>query len=222
MKKRIVTWAAALLVMVAGSAGAQQKFQQELAVGGSFGMNFSSLSFVPKVQQGMRIGYAGGATLRWITEKNLGLQAELNFTQHGWKEDFEEQPQYEYERTLNYVELPFLTHIYFGFGRVHVFVNLGPKIGYLLSESTHSNLGGAEPNKNNVQHDMPVEKKFDWGLCGGPGLEIRTGAGSFLLEGRYYYALGDIYGNQKKDPFPKSSSQVISVKLTYLFPLWGK
>lgn len=69
---------------------------------------------------------------------------------------------------------------------------------------------------------MPVEKKFDWGLCGGPGLEIRTGAGSFLLEGRYYYALGDIYGNQKKDPFPKSASQVISVKLTYLFPLWGK
>lgn len=222
MKKRIVTWAAALLAMVAGSAGAQQTFRQELAVGGSFGMNFSSVSFVPKVQQGMRIGYAGGATLRWITEKNLGLQAELNFTQHGWKEDFEEQPQYEYERALNYVEVPFLTHIYFGSRRVHVFVNLGPKIGYLLGESTKSNLGGAEPNKNNAQHDMPVEKKFDWGLCGGPGLEIRTGAGSFLLEGRYYYALGDIYGNQKKDPFPKSASQVISVKLTYLFPLWGK
>lgn len=221
MKKRIVTCVLVWLAFAAG-VGAQQKFQQELAVGGSAGMNFSSLSFAPKVQQGMKTGFAAGATLRWITEKNLGLQAELNFTQQGWKESFEEQPQYEYERTLNYVELPFLTHIYFGSRRVHVFVNLGPKIGYLLSEKTKSNLGEAAPNKNNAQHDMPVEKKFDWGLCGGPGLEIRTGAGSFLVEGRYYYALGDIYGNQKKDPFPKSASQVISVKVTYLFPLWGK
>lgn len=221
MKKRIVACVMIGLALATG-AGAQQKFRQELAVGGSAGMNFSSLSFVPKVQQGMKTGLAAGATLRWITEKNLGLQAELNFTQQGWKESFEEQPQYEYERTLNYVELPFLTHIYFGSRRVHVFVNLGPKIGYLLGEKTKSNLGDAAPNKNNAQHDMPVEKKFDWGLCGGPGLEIRTGAGSFLVEGRYYYALGDIYGNQKKDPFPKSASQVISVKMTYLFSLWGK
>ena len=89
-----------------------------------------------------------------------------------------------------------------------------------MSESTKSNLNGAEPNRNNMQHDMPIEKKFDWGLCGGPGLELSTGIGHFLLEGRYYYALGDIYGSQKKDPFARSASQTIGVKFTYLFPLW--
>ena len=67
---------------------------------------------------------------------------------------------------------------------------------------------------------MPLEKKFDWGLCGGPGFELRTGIGSFLLEGRYYYALGDIFNSRKEDYFSKSSSQVISAKLTYMIPIF--
>ena len=86
----------------------------------------------------MKLGFNGGATIRWNTEPNLGIQAELNFTQHGWEEKFEEKPQYKYSRTVNYMELPFLTHIHFGSKRVRVFVNLGPKIGYALSESTES------------------------------------------------------------------------------------
>ena len=81
-------------------------------------------------------------------------------------------------------------------------------------------MGDATPNTTNDQHDMPIDKKFDWGLCGGPGLEIRTGVGYFLLEGRYYYALGDMYKSKKADIFPKSSARVLSVKLTYLLPLF--
>ena len=70
----------------------------------------------------MKLGFNGGATIRWNTEPNLGIQAELNFTQHGWEEKFEEKPQYKYSRTVNYMELPFLTHIHFGSKRVRVFV----------------------------------------------------------------------------------------------------
>lgn len=218
---RYLFLAASLLFLSIGDGLAQNNtFKQELSVGASFGMNFSSISFAPKVNQKMKQGYQGGVTLRWITENHLGLQAELNYAQQGWEEEFEEQPEYQYSRTINYVELPFLTHIYFGVNRFKFFFNLGPKIGYALSESTVSNLNGAEPNRNNMQHDMPIEKKFDWGLCGGPGLELSTGIGHFLLEGRYYYALGDIYGSQKKDPFARSASQTIGVKFTYLFPIW--
>jgi hypothetical protein len=107
---------------------------------------------------------------------------------------------------------------------VRVFVNLGPKIGYALSESTESNLNGENPNANrpDKQHTLEVQKKFDWGLCGGPGIELRTGIGSFLLEGRYYYALGDMFNSRKGDTFSKSSSQIISAKLTYLIPIFSK
>lgn len=219
IKKVLIT--AIICATTLGSAVAQKKFQQELSVGASFGTTFSTVSFSPtKVQQKMKLGYTGGVTLRWVTEKNLGLQAELNFAQQGWNEMFEDQPEYKYSRTINYLELPILTHIYFGNKNFRFFINLGPKIGYAFGEKTDENLNGASPNTENTQHDMAIEKKFDWGLCGGPGIEIRTGIGFFLLEGRYYYALGDIFNSRQEDYFSKSASQVFSAKISYLMPLF--
>lgn len=218
IKRSLITVIICLIAV--SSAQAQKDFRQELAVGASFGVTFSSVSFSPeKVKESQLMGFNGGATIRWITEKNLGLQGELNFTQQGWKEKFDD-PGQKYSRTINYVELPILTHIYFGSKRFHAFLNLGPKIGYAISESTESNINGATTSQSTTaQHDLPVQQKFDWGLCGGPGIELRTGIGYFILEGRYYYALGDIFRSRKEDPLPKSAGQVISAKLTYLLPI---
>ena len=200
---------------------AQNTFKREIAFGANAGVNFSSVSFVPKVQQKQLLGFNGGGVIRWLSEKHLGLQAEVNLSQQGWSEDFPDYPDmnYAYTRTINYIDIPFLTHIYFGEKKVRFFINLGPKIGYAISESTSENLNGAKPNKMNDQHDMPVEYKFDWGLCGGPGLEFRTGVGYFQLEGRYTYALGGIYGSSKEDAFAKSAKQVLSVRVAYLIPI---
>lgn len=218
MIRKIIAISVLSLAIVAGSQAQQNKFPQEIAVGASFGMNFSSVSFNPKVQTKMKQGFNGGLVLRWNSEKNLGLQTELNFSQQGWEEEFDDT-RYNYSRTINYFEIPFFTHIYFGSDKFKFYVNLGPKLGYAIGESTSSNLNGAKPNTNNEQHDMPIEKKFDWGLCGGPGLELRTGIGYFLLEGRYYYALGDIYNSRKSDFFNKSAGQVISARIIYLLPI---
>lgn len=208
------------LGLAAGSVKAQKKFMQELTVGGSFGTTLSKVTFVPKVQESLLLGYTGGATVRFDSEKNVGLQAEINFIQQGWKDEYETEPDYEYSRTLNYIEMPFFTHIYFGSRRVKVFLNLGPKIGYYFGQKVKSNLGDHQPEGMRPEaHELAVANKLDWGLCGGPGLEFRTGIGYFLLEGRYYYALGDIFKSRKEDFFSKSSNQVISVKLTYLIPV---
>ena len=104
---------------------------------------------------------------------------------------------------MNYLELPFLTHIYFGSERVRCFFNLGPQIGLLTGESTDENLNGATPNKTNDQHTMAIERRFAWGLCGGPGVELRTSVGYFQLEGRYYYSLGASTAPATATPSPK-------------------
>ena len=39
------------------------------------------------------------------------------------------------------------------------------------------------------------------------------------MEGRYYYGLGDIYNNSKKDVFSRSNHGTIIVKFTYLFDI---
>ncbi|KKY62695.1 porin family protein [Tannerella forsythia] len=218
----------ALAVVLFCPLQAQETFHKEWVAGVSGGINASSVFFAPKVQQQLLLGYNGGLTVRWITEKNLGLQLEANFKQQGWNERFEApegypNPEtyldYRYIRRMNYIEMPFLTHIYFGSERVRFFFNMGPKIGWLTGESTEENLRGATPNKTNAQHTMAAEKKFAWGLCGGPGLEIRTGIGCFQLEARYYYSLGDFYNTRRQDVFSKASPQVFSAKLSYLIPI---
>ncbi|GAB6394728.1 MAG: PorT family protein [Bacteroidales bacterium] len=212
-------------LLLAAEGQGQDKFRREFAVGGSFGMGVSSVSFVPKVPEKLLLGSHWGATVRWITEKHLGLIAEVNYSQQGWTEKFDEA-ELNYTRRINFLEIPFLTHLYYG-ERVRFFFNLGPKIGFYLSESMSGNAAG-NPDFSQYtsgvfhpseQWNMAVENVFAWGLCGGPGLEIRTKAGSFQMEARYYYALGDIYGSRKADYFPKSSGQVILAKLTYLIPL---
>ncbi len=95
--------------------------------------------------------------------KHIGIQAEINYSQNGWDEDFE-NTDYKYTRTINSVEFPFLTHFYFGGERVRFFINLGPKIGYVLSESTSENIQETDywDSEGYEQHTIPVENKFAW------------------------------------------------------------
>lgn len=215
---------AVLVCLLPSAARAQNAFRPEWSIGASGGVNLSSVSFSPKVQENLLTGYQGGLTLRWNTDRNLGLQVELNFKQQGWEENFDELDvpegaDYRFLRRMNYVEIPFMTHIYSGGDRVKFFVNLGPQIGLLISEHTEENLNGATPQNINAQHSLHADKKIEWGLGGGPGLEIRTGIGSLLLEGRYYYALSDFYNTRHQDAFSKASSQAISLRLAWLMPL---
>lgn len=109
-----------------------------------------------------------------------------------------------------------ITHITFGNHRIRYFVNLGPKLGILLLDKEKRNF-----STNDNQHGKAIDNSFDYGLCGGTGFELRTGVGSFLLEGRYYYGLGDIFSNAKKEYFDRSANNSVSVNLTYMVP-WHK
>ena len=190
----------------------------EFSVGVSGGTTFSSVSFSPTVPQGNLMGATLGFTGRATMGEYVGLQIELNYSQQGWLEAYEERPELKYSRRMDYLQFPFYTHIQFGGKNVKGFINAGPQIGYMIGESTKDQLNGEKPGRINEQHDMPVEKKFEWGISGGAGIEIRTGIGYFLLEGRYLYSLGDIYGTKRSDFFTKASGQTITTKVSYLIP----
>ena len=75
------------------------------------------------------------------------------------------------------------------------------------------------PQGTDAQYGKFADKKFDYGIVGGGGVEIRTGIGHFQLEARYYYGLSDFYNNSKKDYFSRSAHSYIGGRLTYLFDL---
>ena len=166
-----------------------------------------------------------GATVRYIEEKHFGLIAELNLEQRGWKENFKPLTGYSYKRQFTYLQLPLLTHIYFGSERVRFFFNAGPEIGVMIgskisSDFDYQHAADIEDIQNSLrkteQMSLSIDRKFDYGISAGLGMEINlTRKHSVNLEGRFYYGLNDVFSNHKTDPFSGSSSMSIMVTLGY-------
>ena len=220
------------------------EYRTDFAVGVNGGYMLSNVGFQPSVPQKMLGGFTGGITLRYTCEKYFksvcAIVAEVNIAQAGWKEkilDSKNEPVYyeddaanplQYERHATYLQIPLLARM--GWGRerrgVQGFIQVGPQIGIYMNESTTTNIiagkGTVTPRTSNIvaQESMPIEKKFDYGITGGAGVEFSIpNAGHILLEGRYYYGLGNIYGNTKSDYFGKSNYGQIVIKMYYLFDI---
>ena len=181
--------------------------QPELYLGANFGITESEVIFNPAINQSFLRGYNGGLVFRYIAEKNVGMQAELNFSQRGWTDS-----SGLYSRQLNYLELPFMTHIFIG-KKNRFFINIGPKISYLLSEKVLINnvIGSTE-----VQQTTKIQNPFDYGLCGGLGFLFTIGGNILQLDTRAYYSLSNIYSNKKTDYFSNSNNFNVSINLAWL------
>ncbi|GCB33767.1 hypothetical protein KGMB02408_07120 [Bacteroides faecalis] len=229
--------AASLLIGLVFPASAQiGEARHNFSVGFNGGVNLNSASFTPTIKQNSLMGITGGLTARYISEKYFamicGAQVELNFSQRGWDELFEiagengepvKDTSRAYTRKLNYIDIPFLAHLAFGNEKgLQFFLNLGPQIGFLIGESektTNIDMNSLT-NTQKAVYGGKLDNKFDYGIAGGGGVELRTKkAGSFLVEGRYYFALSDFYSTSKKDYFSRAAHGTITVKLTYLFDL---
>jgi len=218
----ILTALATLLVT------AQTHYEGQIAVGGKAGATLSRVNFNPTVQQQMLPGMTAGVMFRYIEEKNFGLVAELNLTQRGWKEDLEESG-YNYSHRFTYLELPVMTHIYFGNRHVKGFFNLGPELNVMISDGISSNFAYQDAASldyfnQNTRHieqlPMKVKNRLDYGICGGAGMELNLNAKqSLLLEGRFYYGLTDVFPNHKTDVFSSSNSMTVMVTLGYFYRL---
>lgn len=249
-----------LLALLMGCAQARAQigqYRNDLAIGFNGGITLSSVGFTPTVPQNQLLGKTFGFTARYTGEKYFNsicaIVAECNYAQIGWEEriwDLQDNPVIneatglaeEYQRITDYVQVPLFARL--GWGRerrgFQAFFQVGPQLGFYLSEKTKANFDLDHPNWqqrtsrisgpdivqdgktyyfSNMYH-MPIENKLDYGIAGGLGLEFSNPHfGHFMIEGRYYFGLGNIYGNSKRDYFAKSNFGNIVIKATYLFDL---
>ena len=212
------------LVMCCVCVMAQTHYEGSISIGGKAGATLSRAQFNPSVPQSLLPGMIFGGSFRYIEERHFGLILELNVEQRGWKELYE-NTDFHYQRRLNYVQIPMLTHIFFGSERVRGFFNAGPEIGYMIAHSTSANFDYANyasiegfpvNNRHNEQLNLDIHSKFDYGISAGLGMEVGIGPRNAVsLEGRFYYGLRDVFRNHKKDPFSGSSGMSIMVTLGY-------
>lgn len=208
------------------------ELRSNLALGFNGGYNLSSVDFSPTIKQGLQPGLTGGFTLRYTTEKYFALicaaQLEVNYAQRGWKEVIDDGSNNTYSRTTNYIEIPFFAHL--GWGKeergLQFFINAGPQLGLFLSDEEHYGFSkeypwdeSKRPNNITKQYGKKVENKLEYGIAGGLGMELKTKIGNFLIEGRYFFGLADMFGNSKADPFGRSANTTITGKISYLIDI---
>ena len=195
-----------------------------LEIGVAGGLNLNSMEFQPTIRQKMFNGINGGITARYTSEKYFSMicaaQIEINFSQKGWEEDFDDGTDNRYCRRLNYIEIPLLAHLSWGKEQngLQFFINLGPQFGFFIGDSeTYEGTWKPEERPTSLRpvYGKEVYNKFDYGIAGGAGIELKTKAGNFFVEGRYYYGLADIFNNSKLDDFGRSANQTITARIGY-------
>lgn len=205
------------------------EYRKDFAVGINGGYVLNKIGFNPTIRQGMKGGMTIGATLRYNCEKYFavvcGIQTEVNLLQMGWKEKIETSAD-TYERTVNYIQVPFLARLAYGRERkgVQGYFLAGPEFSFCISEKETKTGPWDEhslslrPNHVIAQYSLPVENKFEYGITAGLGIEISgRKVGHFQIEGRYHYGLSNIFKDSKKDPFGKSNNGAIIVKVAWLY-----
>lgn len=204
---------------------AQTHFDSRVDIGARGGVTFSTVMFKPTITGKLGMGYTGGVTFRYSEENHFGLIAEVNLVQRGWAEKFEDLP-YSYQRVLNYVEIPVMSHIYFG-SRGKFFINAGPEIAYYIGDHIKSNFdyndvsgleGFTDKNRRIEQLTMKVSQKLDFGIVAGLGGEFSINRrNSMALEARVYYGIGNVMPSGRQDTFSLSNQLSFAVTAGYWF-----
>ena len=205
--------------------------RNDLAIGFNAGYTLNQVMFNPTIQQKFKGAPTFGFTARYTCEKYFkklvlyptGSQL-YQFGMGGIDRNVRRHLQTGYQLYTNPVVSPHGLGIRTKGGFV---LRRGRSASRLLFRRQRGHKGGLfndstlslRPGQVNQQYDMPVKNKFEYGITAGAGLEVNTKIGHFLLEGRYYYGLSDIFGNGKKDVFGRSANGTIVVKASYLFDI---
>ncbi|MFP4025591.1 MAG: porin family protein [Thiohalospira sp.] len=191
-----------------------EKFEPVAQFGIKQGVNYSSVLFSPGIKQGIKLGYNGGFVFKYKNEKFFALQVELNYSEKGWLEEFDTIPN-TYQRNLNYIELPFMTHVYFGKQALQFYVNLGSSVGYLVNEKEIKEINDELYARE--YYETVIENKFDFNVLAELGITLDTNIGEFQAGFRYAMTLTDIFKYTSDSFFEESQNQVISFSLNYYF-----
>lgn len=223
MRRLLLTCIFLVSVILVGHA--QTHFDSRIDLGARGGVTFSSVMFKPSITGTFGLGYTGGLMFRYTEENHFGLIAEVNLVQRGWAEKFEDLP-YRYQRVLDYVEVPVMSHIYFG-KRGKFFINAGPEIAYYLGDHIKSNFdyhdtsgleGFHDKNRRTEQLTMDVSQKLDFGIVAGIGGEFSLNRrNSLSVEARVYYGIGNVMPSGRQDTFSLSNQLSIAVTAGYWF-----
>ena len=199
-----------LLLLQGITAFAQPRLQRpEFWLGVHGGVSAGTVLFKP-AESGMSpitkacvLGGNGGLVFRYMGHKYCAFQMELNYMHRGWAQTTTAGLT---GHNLHYIDLPILMHLNVGSDQCRWFLDFGPQIGYCVYDESKS-----------------IDKRFNWGLVAGTGIEFQTRkAGMYWLGVRYDFSLGGVYGTSVTDSHSLANPMDLSVNLGWIMPVKKK
>ena len=202
-----------------------------------------------KMHKGLTGGLMARYTCEKYFKTICSVQMEFNYSQLGWKEDItdaEKKPvpcttnqdeSEKFKHTINYFQIPILAHLAWGKENkgLNFFFNAGPVLGFLVNNDIDKNFTYETANLERIgyqskdqekikkqlkEKEQKPKNKFDYGIAAGIGIELHIKPiGRFQVEGRYYYGLGNLYGDSKLDCFSRSAHQTTILRGAYLIDI---
>lgn len=166
----------------------QDESFSELAIGVRQGYQFSIINFDPAVPQGFNQGFTSGLVLQYLSQKQLGFQMEINYSQRGWNAPEYGQP-IEYTKDIDYLEIPFLTHFAIGKKTFRIVINAGSYLSYMIDARNSYFI----TTNIQEQYNYRIENPWTYGIMGDIGLAFRTRIGVFQATGRGANGFTDIF-----------------------------
>lgn len=165
---------------------------------------------------GKHFGLAGKVFLA----KHAGIQAEVNFTEKGYKQLLDSG---FYSTRMNYVEVPLLMNAYLGKRKSEFFVNIGPYLEFFLNQSEEL-LGEVREGEEFYPFDAGSDRTMGYGLRASGGINRLFGFGLLQLEGGVTISISDmLISDRLTSNIPDGSKHLVGfLSLVYMIPLGTK
>lgn len=213
MKKIFVLVVCLLGINLAGEA--------QIGIGARGGVTYSQVWARPGVPQSPAPGIEAGLIGRFMNNRNLGLQVEVNVSQQGWV--LFPENNFRHERKFTSVQLPVLTYLQLGNGILRFTVQAGVFGGYVLEGNDI--LSPAEPlSRGPVNYQNQRQLPLQYGVMGAAGPALAFPFGIFHFEARIVQHLSDILEADFNEPgfFVYSRLQNITFGMQYVYMFGGR
>ena len=119
-----------------------------------------------------------------------GVQAEAALTERGYK--YMQGDTAEYKLTQQMVEVPLMGQIRLTYKRVSLLLNGGPYVGYVLKQTEDVTYKGVTTSTD-IKFIKTYDRRFQYGLTFGPGLNVNCNSFAVQAEARYYMGYAHLY-----------------------------
>lgn len=184
----------------------------ETYIGVRGGMNGGNITVQPFIPKKTNWGnYEGGIVFRRISGDKWvgGIQTELSYVQTSFKFLEKNESDSSYIRSMTSLELPFMWHPYYGFGKkqnFRVFLNAGAYLSYMINSKyeyiDNFDLTSTYNRSDKYAFNRHLDVRLGYGLMGGAGFEVMlTKHIQMNVEFRYKFSFSDIWKYKSKvDP----------------------